>query len=55
MHQSRKEQGVERITRMLLNPDRREARAIAELAADMEAGEEWEGRPQHAGRSGIER
>lgn len=40
---------------MLLNPDRREARMMAELESNMEAAEEWEGRPQHAGRSGLNR
>lgn len=40
---------------MLLNPDRREARMMAELESNMEAAEEWEGRPQHTGRSGFER
>lgn len=52
MHQSRKEQGMERIANTLINPDLREARIAAELDADMEAAEEWEGRPQHAGRWG---
>ncbi|WP_165861128.1 hypothetical protein [Paenibacillus paeoniae] len=52
MHQSRKEQGVERMASALINPDLREARITAELTTDMEAAEEWEGRPQHAGRSG---
>lgn len=52
MHQSRKEQGMERGAKRLLNPDRREARMLAELETDMEAAEEWEGRPQHVRRSG---
>ncbi|MFF2887107.1 hypothetical protein [Paenibacillus sp. NPDC057967] len=52
MHQSRKEQAMERIASALINPDLREVRIAAELDADMEAAEEWEGRPLHAGRSG---
>lgn len=53
MHQSRKEQGLERTAKKLLNPDRREARMMAELDTDIEAAEEWEGRPLHVRRSGI--
>ncbi|WP_175598110.1 hypothetical protein [Paenibacillus luteus] len=54
MHQSRKEQGIERASRRLLHPDRREAKVFAELEEDMEAAEEWIGFPQpprrdHAG------
>ncbi|MCA0755236.1 hypothetical protein KP806_09255 [Paenibacillus sp. N4] len=50
MHQSRKEQGLERASRSLLHPDRREARVMAELEEDMEAAEEWAGFPQHPRR-----
>ncbi|MFD0588257.1 hypothetical protein ACFQZE_09610 [Paenibacillus sp. GCM10027627] len=52
MHQSRKEQGVERGIKRLLVPDLREARIIAALETGLEAAEEWEGKPQHAGRTG---
>ena len=47
MHQSRKEQGMERTSRRLLHPDRLEARIMAEWEADIEAAEEWEGRAGH--------
>lgn len=50
MHQSRKEQGMERAMKRLLHPDRREARAMAELEEDVEAAEEWAGFPQHPRR-----
>lgn len=53
MHQSRKEQGLERSSRKLLHPDRGEARVMAELDADIEAAEEWAGFPRHPRR--IER
>ncbi|MCR2802668.1 hypothetical protein [Paenibacillus soyae] len=55
MRQSRKEQGLERASRILLNPDRREARMLAELGTDMEAAEEWEGRQSFVGRTGFDR
>ncbi|MFB9327210.1 hypothetical protein ACFFSY_14880 [Paenibacillus aurantiacus] len=41
MHQSRKEQGVERSSRRLLQPDRREALIFSELEEDIEAASEW--------------
>ncbi|MBW7476257.1 hypothetical protein K0T92_16050 [Paenibacillus oenotherae] len=41
MHQSRKEQGVERSTRRLLHPDRREALLFSEFEEDIEAAAEW--------------
>ena len=41
MHQSRKEQGVERAARRLLHTDRREALIFSELDEDMEAAVEW--------------
>ncbi|MNZ98959.1 hypothetical protein D3C78_1182660 [compost metagenome] len=41
MHQSRKEQSIERAVRGLLHPDRREASAMNELESSMEAAEEW--------------
>ncbi|WP_162839327.1 hypothetical protein [Bacillus sp. FJAT-28004] len=50
MHQSRKEQGMERSSRRLLHSDRREAKIFAELEEDMEAAEEWAGFPQHPRR-----
>jgi hypothetical protein len=50
MHQSRKEQGIERISRRLLHPDRREAKVMAELEDDIEAAEEWAGFPRHPRR-----
>ncbi|MFF2480507.1 hypothetical protein [Paenibacillus sp. NPDC058071] len=40
MHQSRKEQGMERTTRRLLHADRREALVWSELEGDIEAAEE---------------
>ncbi|WP_171056144.1 hypothetical protein [Paenibacillus sinopodophylli] len=50
MHQSRKEQGIERVSRRLLHPDRREAKIFAELEDDVEAAEEWAGFPQQPRR-----
>lgn len=50
MHQSRKEQGIERASRRLLHADRREARVMSELEEDIEAAEEWAGFPQHPRR-----
>ncbi|QYR23419.1 hypothetical protein KZ483_11155 [Paenibacillus sp. sptzw28] len=41
MHQSRKEQGMERSSRRLLNPDRREALIFSELEEDIETAAEW--------------
>ncbi|MBB3109939.1 hypothetical protein FHS18_002002 [Paenibacillus phyllosphaerae] len=41
MHQSRKEQGLERSSRRLLQPDRREAMIFADLEEDIEAAAEW--------------
>ncbi|CAH1204340.1 hypothetical protein PAECIP111893_02227 [Paenibacillus plantiphilus] len=41
MHQSRKEQGVERSSRRLLHPDRREAILFSEFEEDIEAAAEW--------------
>lgn len=41
MHQSRKEQGVERSSRKLLHPDRREALLFTEFEEDAEAAGEW--------------
>ena len=38
MHQSRKEQGLERSSRRLLSPDRREAIIFSQLDEDIEAG-----------------
>ncbi|WP_168121651.1 hypothetical protein [Paenibacillus sp. HB172176] len=57
MHQSRKEQGMERISRGLLQPDLREAGVFAELETDIEAAEEWgaKGMGLHARRSGSGR
>lgn len=55
MHQSRKEQSIERTASALMNPDLREVRIAAELGTDMEAAEEWEGKPVHTGRSGNRR
>ncbi|WP_165822385.1 hypothetical protein [Paenibacillus montanisoli] len=43
MHQSRKEQGVERISRRLLHADRREALIFAELEEQIEAAAELGG------------
>ncbi|CAM4132017.1 hypothetical protein L1N85_02315 [Paenibacillus alkaliterrae] len=53
MHQSRKEQSMERFSRSLLHPDRREARVMEELEEDMEAAEEWMGFPHHPRRDNI--
>ncbi|GKU75682.1 hypothetical protein [Paenibacillus sp. L3-i20] len=53
MHQSRKEQGLERSSNILLNPDRREARIIAEIDTNMEAAEEWEGKREPSRRAGF--
>lgn len=50
MHQSRKEQGMERASRSLLHPDRREAKIFAELEDDIEAAEEWTGFPHQPRR-----
>ncbi|WP_424768788.1 hypothetical protein [Paenibacillus sp. sgz302251] len=47
MHQSRKEQSIERVSRRLLHPDRREARIMAGLEENIEAAEGWAGFPQH--------
>jgi len=41
MHQSRKEQGIERSTRKLLQPERREALLLAVLEEGIEDGTEW--------------
>jgi hypothetical protein len=41
VHQSRKEQGLERTSRRLLHPDRREAMIFSELEEDIEAAAEW--------------
>ncbi|WP_173275659.1 hypothetical protein [Paenibacillus sp. NEAU-GSW1] len=41
MHQSRKEQGMERTARRLIHADRREALIWSELEGDIEAAEEW--------------
>ncbi|MFC5650128.1 hypothetical protein ACFPYJ_13540 [Paenibacillus solisilvae] len=43
MHQSRKEQGVERSSRRLMSPDRREAVIFSQLEEDIEAAAEWSG------------
>ena len=43
MHQSRKEQGLERSSRRLLSPDRREAIIFSQLEEDIEAAAEWAG------------
>ncbi|MBH5317117.1 hypothetical protein I6N90_04750 [Paenibacillus sp. GSMTC-2017] len=53
MHQSRKEQGLERSAKILLNPDLREARLIAEIDSNMEVAEEWDGRPLPSRRAGF--
>ncbi|MDQ6418590.1 hypothetical protein RB620_03980 [Paenibacillus sp. LHD-117] len=53
MHQSRKEQGLERTTRQLMLPDLREARIMAELEADIAATEQWGGRSQTIRRPGF--
>lgn len=45
MHQSRKEQGMERTARRLLHSDRRESLIWSELEEDIEAAEEWAGFP----------
>lgn len=50
MHQSRKEQGLERISRKLLHADRHEAIRLSQLEEDMEAAEEWAGFPATAGK-----
>lgn len=50
MHQSRKEQGIERASRRLLHMDRREAKVFAELEDDIEAAEEWAGFPHQPRR-----
>ncbi|MGG4146973.1 hypothetical protein ABEW34_28065 [Paenibacillus algorifonticola] len=50
MHQSRKEQGLERISRKLLHADRHEAIRLSQLEEDMEAAEEWAGFPSAAGK-----
>ena len=54
MHQSRKEQGMERVSRGLLRPELREARIMAELETDIEAAEEWGGNPVHTRRTGTQ-
>ncbi|GGG83638.1 hypothetical protein [Paenibacillus radicis (ex Gao et al. 2016)] len=41
MHQSRKEQGMERTARRLIHADRREALIWSQLEGDIEAAEEW--------------
>ncbi|SEM69175.1 hypothetical protein [Paenibacillus sp. OV219] len=41
MHQSRKEQGYERMSRRILHADRREALIFSELEEDIEAAAEW--------------
>ncbi len=46
---------MERASRILLNPDRREARMLTELGTDMEAAEEWEGRHPSGDRMGSNR
>ncbi|REE84340.1 hypothetical protein A8990_11515 [Paenibacillus taihuensis] len=43
MHQSRKEQGYERVSRRLLHADRREALIFSEMEADIEASAEFGG------------
>lgn len=54
MHQSRKEQGLERTSRGLLLPDLREARILAELEADVASSEEkWGGRSTLIRRVGL--
>ncbi|MHA6485112.1 hypothetical protein ACX1C1_24800 [Paenibacillus sp. strain BS8-2] len=54
MHQSRKEQGLERTGRQLLLPDLREARIVAELEADVASSEEkWGGRSPLTRRPGL--
>lgn len=50
MHQSRKEQSMERASRRLLQPDRREAKIMAKQEEDIEAAEEWAGFPQYPRR-----
>ncbi|MCQ6560904.1 hypothetical protein [Paenibacillus mendelii] len=40
MHQSRKEQGLERSSRQLIQSDRREAMIFAEMEASIEASSE---------------
>ncbi|WP_308634710.1 hypothetical protein [Paenibacillus silvisoli] len=43
MHQSRKEQGVERMSRRMLHADRREALIFAEHEEEIEAAAEFGG------------
>ncbi|MBP3961366.1 hypothetical protein [Paenibacillus lignilyticus] len=43
MHQSRKEQSVERISRRLLHADRREALIFAEMEENIEASADFGG------------
>lgn len=43
MHQSRKEQGYERVSRRLLHADRREALIFSEMEEDIEAAAEFGG------------
>ncbi|WP_169507537.1 hypothetical protein [Paenibacillus harenae] len=55
MHQSRKEQSIERASRILLHPDRREAGLLSAMEDNIEAAEEWAGfavnpRRNHQGR-----
>ncbi|MFC4776504.1 hypothetical protein ACFO9Q_06920 [Paenibacillus sp. GCM10023252] len=47
MHQSRKEQGIERAGRSMLTFDRREAAVMAHLESSIEAAEEWAGTVKH--------
>ncbi|WP_274650039.1 hypothetical protein [Paenibacillus humicola] len=58
MHQSRKEQGLERTSRRMLHADRREALVFSELEDDIEAAADWAAggapkRPDPSGERGI--
>ncbi|MFX3634863.1 MAG: hypothetical protein ACE3L7_31630 [Candidatus Pristimantibacillus sp.] len=53
MHQSRKEQGVERTARRLLHSERRESLIWAGLEENIEAADEWAGFPKSARREGT--
>lgn len=53
MHQSRKEQGVERAARRLLHSDRRESLIWTGLEENIEAAEEIAGFPKSTRREGT--
>jgi|GEM_PF-917324 len=54
MHQSRKEQSIQRASRRLLSTDRKEAMLLDEWEDDMEAASEWAHGTMPARRHGKE-